>query len=62
MRKKESSIQPKRLKRRGRDIYTGKEEERGDGSMREESENERELLIVASAPAILKEKAADKIK
>lgn len=30
--------------------------------MREESENERELLIVASAPAILNEKAADKIK
>lgn len=29
---------------------------------RGESENNRELLIVASAPATLKEKAADKIK
>lgn len=45
-------------KKRHRHIHRGGEK-RG---RRGESENNRELLIVASAPATLKEKAADKIK
>ncbi len=50
------------MKRKCTDTYTGREKRRGEGTARGESENKRELLIVASAPAILKEKAPDKIK